>query len=213
RLARAIERRMKVKVIELDGARADAIAMQLDTALVLNGDCTSEDLLREEEIDQMDVFCAVTDSDEANIISAMLARRLGARKVMALINRTAYVELVQEAGIDIAISPQQATIGSLLRHIRRGDVVNVHSLRHGSVEAMELVVHGRRPDSRLVGHRVEELPLPPGTMIGALVRDGTVLIAHHDTVIEDGDHVVLLVTDRSRVKEVERLFQVGVLFI
>ncbi len=213
RLARSIEDRMLVKVVELDGRRAQAIASRLDRALVLRGDCTSEELLREEEIDQVDVFCALTDSDEANIISAMLARRLGAHKVMALINRSAYVELIQGASIDIAISPQQATIGSLLRHIRRGDVARVHALRHGSAEALEVVAHGSRRDSKLVGRRVEELPLPPGVVIGALVRGEEVLMAHHDTVIQNEDHVILLVTDRSRVREVEQLFQVGVLFL
>ena len=161
----------------------------------------------------MDVFCALTNADEANIISCMLAKRLGARKVMALINRAAYVDLVQSEVIDIAISPQQATIGSLLAHIRKGDVAVVHSLRRGAAEAIEAIAHGDAKSSRVVGRSLEEITLPPSTSIGAIARAGEVIIAHHDTVIESEDHVILLVADKKRVPEVERLFQVEVTFL
>ena len=143
----------------------------------------------------------------------MLAKRLGAHKVMALINRAAYVDLVQSNVIDIAISPQQATIGSLLAHIRKGDVVVVHSLRRGAAEAIEAIAHGDRTTSNVVGKSIEEIPLPPDTSIGAIVRDDKVIIAHHDTVIASEDHVILLVGDKRRVPEVERLFQVKVTFL
>jgi trk system potassium uptake protein TrkA len=143
----------------------------------------------------------------------MLAKRLGAPKVMALINRAAYVDLVQSDVIDIAISPQQATIGSLLAHIRRGDVVVVHSLRHGAAEAIEAVAHGDNQSSSVVGRAIADLALPADTSIGAIVREENVLIAHHDTVIQAEDHVILLVADKKRVPDVERLFQVGVTFL
>jgi trk system potassium uptake protein len=143
----------------------------------------------------------------------MLAKRLGARRVMALINRTGYVGLVQSNVIDIAISPSQATIGALLAHIRKGDVVAVHSLRGGVAEAIEAIAHGNRDSSKVVGRSVEEIALPAGTSIGALVRDEKVLLAHHDTVIEAEDHVILLVADKKQVPEIERLFQVGITFI
>src|SRR5690606_4613173 len=100
-----------------------------------------EELLIEENIDSIDVFCGLTNAEEANILSAMLAKRLGAHRVMALINRPSYVGLVESGSIDIAISPQQVTIGSLLAHVRRGDVVKVHSLRKGSAEAIEAIAH------------------------------------------------------------------------
>ena len=180
---------------------------------MLHGDVADENLLLEENIESTDVFCAVTNDDEANILSAMLAKRLGARKVMALINRHAYVDMVQSGPIDIAISPQQATIGSLLRHVRRGDVVMVHSLRHGAAEAIEAVAHGDPRSSKVVGRAVEQIALPQGTSIGAIVRGEEVIIAHHDTVIQPEDHVILFLMDKRRIAEVERLFQVGITFI
>ena len=212
RLAIAIEHQYQVKIIERNEDHARALSENLDKAMVLLGDAADKELLLEENIESTDVFCALTNDEEANILSAMLAKRLGARKVMSLINRASYVDLVQSETIDVAISPQQATIGSLLTHIRRGDVVVVHSLRHGAAEAIEAVAHGDRDSSRVVGRAIEEIKLPPGTTIGAIVRGEEVIIAHHDTVIESDDHVILFLSDKKCTEEVERLFQVGVTF-
>lgn len=212
RLAVAIEHQYQVKIIERNEEHAKALSEKLDKAMVLLGDAADRELLLEENIESTDVFCALTNDEEANILSAMLAKRLGARKVMSLINRASYVDLVQSETIDVAISPQQATIGSLLTHIRRGDVVVVHSLRHGAAEAIEAVAHGDRDSSRVVGRAIEEIKLPPGTTIGAIVRGEEVIIAHHDTVIESDDHVILFLSDKKCTQEVERLFQVGVTF-
>jgi trk system potassium uptake protein TrkA len=213
RLARATEQRYRVKVIERDLTRSKRLAEQLEKSIVLHGDAADEELLLEENVENTDVFCAVTNDDEANILSAMLAKRLGARKVMALINRPAYANLVQSGPIDVAISPQQATIGSLLKHIRRGDVVMVHSLRRGAAEAIEAIAHGDESLSKVVGRAIEDISLPKGASIGAIVRGEEVLIAHHDTVIRSEDHVILFLQDKRKVAEVERLFQVGVTFI
>jgi trk system potassium uptake protein len=212
RLARATERDYRVKVIEQDLDRCKHIAEALERTIVLHGDAADEELLLEENVEDTDVFCAVTNDDEANILSAMLAKRLGARKVMALINRTAYVDLVQSGPIDIAISPQQATIGSLLKHVRRGDVVVVHSLRRGAAEAIEAIAHGDHSSSKVVGRPIEAINLPKGASIGAIVRGDDVIIAHHDTVIEPEDHVILFLQDKLKVPEVEKLFQVGITF-
>ncbi len=212
RLARVTERDYRVKVIESNLERCKQIAESLERTIVLHGDAADEELLLEENIEDTDVFCAVTNDDEANILSAMLAKRLGARKAMALINRTAYVDLVQSGPIDVAISPQQATIGTLLKHVRRGDVVMVHSLRRGAAEAIEAIAHGDQNSSKVVGRAIEAINLPKGASIGAIVRGDQVLIAHHDTVIESEDHVILFLQDRLRVPEVEKLFQVGVTF-
>ena len=212
RLAIAIEHQYQVKIIERNEDHARALSENLDKAMVLLGDAADKELLLEENIESTDVFCALTNDEEANILSAMLAKRLGARKVMSLINRASYVDLVQSETIDVAISPQQATIGSLLTHIRRGDVVVVHSLRHGAAEAIEAVAHGDRDSSRVVGRAIEEIKLPPGTTIGAIVRGEEVIIAHHNTVIESDDHVILVLSDKKCTAEVERLFQVGVTF-
>jgi trk system potassium uptake protein TrkA len=213
RLAEVVERGYQVKVIERNKWRAKQISGELAKTIVLHGDGADEELLLEENIEKVDVFCAVTDDDEANILSAMLAKQLGARKVMALINRAAYVDLVESGPIDIAISPQQATIGSLLTYVRRGDVEMVHSLRRGAAEAIEAVAHGGPESSKVVGRAVDEIQLPAGASIAALVRGEEVLIAHHDTVIETGDHVILFLIDKSRIADVEKLFQVGVTFL
>lgn len=213
RLAGALEEKYNVKLIEHSLERARDLSHKLNKTIVLQGDAADEDLLREENIDNTDVFCAVTNDDQINILSAMLAKRMGARKVMALINRGAYVDLVQSSVIDIAISPDQTTISSLLAHIRRGDVVVVHSLRRGAAEAIEAIAHGDRRTSKVVGRPVEEIKLPPGSSIDAILRGDEVIIAHHDTVIEADDHVILFLLDKKRVSEVERLFQVGVTFL
>jgi trk system potassium uptake protein TrkA len=153
-------------------------------------------------------------------MSALLAKRRGARKVIALINRSSYVNLVQAGAIDIAISPAQATIGTLLAHVRRGDCAVVHSLRRGAAEALELIAHGDAKSSKVVGRRVDELDLPRGVTIGAIVRrraargaDHEVIIAHHDTVIESDDHVIVFVVNKRMVPMVEKLFQVDVGFL
>jgi trk system potassium uptake protein len=208
RLAQHLEVEHQVKLIERDQRRARRISEQLSNTIVLNGDAADEELLLEENIDSADVFVAVTNAEEANILSAMLAKRLGCHKVMALINRPAYAELVESGSIDVALSPQQVTIGSLLAHVRRGDVVRVHSLRRGAAEAMEAIAHGTQGESRVIGKRIEDISLPDGTTIGAIVRGDDVLIAHHDTMIQRDDHVVLFLTDRRHVEFVEKLFDV-----
>jgi trk system potassium uptake protein len=213
RLATALEKRYQVKIIERNPDRSRALAEDLSRTIVLQGDAADEELLLEENIENTDVFCALTNDDEANILSAMLAKRLGARKVMSIINRAAYVDLVQSDVIDVAISPQHATIGSLLAHVRRGDVVVVHSLRRGAAEAIEAVAHGDANTSKVVGRAIENIKLPPGTTIGAIVRGDEVIIAHHDTRIEPEDHVILFLVDKRRIVDVERLFQVAVTFI
>ncbi len=213
RLARTLERDYQVKLIDHNTARTEQIAKELDKTVVLLGDVADGDLLLEENIEHTDVFCAVTNDDEANILSSMLAKRLGARKVMSLINRAAYVDLVESGIIDIAISPQQVTIGTLLAHIRRGDIAAVHSLRRGAAEAIEAVAHGDSRSSKVVGRAIQDIKLPAGATIGAIVRGDAVVIAHHDTVIQAEDHIILFLVDKRRIGELERMFQVGVTFL
>jgi trk system potassium uptake protein TrkA len=213
RLAMALEDRYSVRVIEHNKRRCEVLAARLGEALVLNGDTTDEELLEDENIAEMDLFVAVTNDDENNIMSSLLAKRMGARRVVALINRRSYVDLLQSGQIDIAISPAQATIGTLLAHVRRGDVVAVHSLRRGAAEALEAVVHGDRESCKLTDRRVDEIDLPPGTTIGAVVRGDQVIMAHHDSVIRAEDHVIVFVADKKNLPRVERMFQVGVRFV
>ena len=206
RLAQRIENRYQVKLIERDSTRARQVAEVLQSTVVLHGDAADEELLVEENIDSADVFCAVTNDEEANILSAMLAKHLGAHRVMALINRPAYADLMQGGSIDVAISPQTITIGTVLAHVRRGDVVRVHSLRRGAAEAIEAVAHGGKGE--IVGRAVEDISLPAGARIVTIVRGNDVVMAHHDTVIEENDHVIIFLSDRRHVDAVERLFQV-----
>ncbi|GGA89479.1 Trk system potassium transporter TrkA [Neiella sp. HB171785] len=207
-LAQALEKsHPSVKLIERNPQRAEYVASELAKATVFCGDASDQELLSEENVEQTDLFIAVTDDDEANIMSAMLAKRMGAAKVMVLIQRGAYVDLVQGGDIDIAISPQQATISSLLTHVRRGDIVNVYSLRRGAAEAIEAIAHGDSSTSKVVGRMISEIKLPPGTTIGAVVRGEEVLIAHDDTRIEQDDHVILFLVDKKYITDVERLFE------
>lgn len=212
RLAKALEQKYRLKLLEHGQGRARFLSENLAKTVVLMGSATDQGLLEEENIENVDVFCAVTNDDETNIMSSMLAKRLGARKVMTLINKAAYVDLVQGGLIDVAISPQQTTIGSLLTHVRRGDVVNVHSLRRGAAEAIEAIAHGDRLTSKVVGRTIAEIDLPTGTTIGAIVRGEQVIIANNDVVVESDDHIILFVVDKRKIPEVERLFQVGLGF-
>jgi len=212
RLAKQLERRYHVKIIESNYERCVSLSETLDKTIVLHGNAANKDMLLEENIEDTDVFIAVTNDDEANIMASMLAKRIGARKVMALISNPDYVDLIQGGEIDIAISPQQTTIGSLLTHIRKGDVVNVHALRRGAAEAIEAVAHGDHRSSKVVGKRLDEINLPPGTTIGAIVRRQEVVIAHDHIQIEPDDHVILFLVDKKKVREVEKLFQVGISF-
>lgn len=212
RLASDLENDYQVKILERNARRCQELSEQLNKAIVLHGDASDKELLLEENIDHADVFCALTNNDEINIMASMLAKRLGAGKVMTLINNPAYVDLVQGGDIDIAISPQQITVSRLLRHVRRGDIVKVHSLRRGAAEAIEMIARGDNQSSKVVGRALDQIQLPQGTTIGAIVRDKEVLIAHHDVVINSNDHVILFLPDKSKVREVERLFQVGLSF-
>ena len=229
RVAETLEKDREVKVIERDARRSELIASRFRKALVLCGEATDESLLAQENIDEMDMFLALTNDDEDNIMAASLAKRLGCPRVLALINRRAYADMVQGGPIDIGLSPAQISIGSLLAFVRHGDVVRVHSLRRGAAEALELIVHGDRDSSKVVGRRIEELPVIKGAHVAAILRHGPpktglqdglpvmvsgdeVIIPHHDTVIEADDHVIVFCTRKAQIPQVEKLFQVGVGF-
>ncbi|GAA6186368.1 MULTISPECIES: Trk system potassium transporter TrkA [Alteromonadaceae] len=211
-LAKRLEHNHNVKLIEYSQERAKYLSAHLDKTIVFCGDASDHELLTEENVQQVDAFIAVTNDDEANIMSAMLAKRLGAQKAMVLIQRSAYVDLVQGGEIDIAFSPQQATISALLTHIRRGDIVNVYSLRRGAAEAIEAIAHGDENTSKVIGKKISDIKLPPGTTIGAIVRQDEVIIAHSTTSIEANDHVILFLVDKKFISDVEKLFQPSAFF-
>ena len=210
-LAFNIEGKYRVKVIEKSYSRCRLLSERLKHAIVLNGSAAEPKLLSSENIESTDVFCALTNNDESNIMMSMLAKRMGAKKVITLIANPAYADLVGDE-IDIAISPQEITISSLLTHVRKGDISNVHSLRRGAAEAIEVTAHGDTYSSKVVGRRLDEITLPDGVTIGAIVRGEEVIIAHSHIVVEPDDHVILFLVDSSRIKAVEKLFAVGLGF-
>lgn len=218
RFAEAIEQDYLTKVIELNPERCLFLAENLQKSIVLQGSSSDQDLLLEENIDDTDVFLALTNNDAANIISSMLAKKLGAGKVITLINNSVYVDMMQTSDLDIAVSPAQITTGKLLSFVRRGDTVRVYSLRRGAAEAIEIVAHGDINSSKVVGRRISDIPLPEGAVIGAVIREGEkgkekqIFMGAGDTVIQDQDHVILFLSDKSHTKKVEQLFQVGVGF-
>jgi len=222
RLARSIEHRCVVKLLDTSKRRTEMLATQLDRTLVLRGDSTDEKLLQNEGIDDTDLFVALTNNEEDNIMAASLAKRMGAKRTLALINRRSYVDLVQGGRIDIAVSPAQISIGTLLAHVRRGDVVAVHSLRRGAAEALEIIAHGSSTESQVVGRAIADIGLPHGATVGAIVRDTRisgelvqrrVIMPHHDTVIDSEDHIIVFCTSKRLIREVEQLFQVGLTFL
>jgi trk system potassium uptake protein TrkA len=212
-LAMRLEKNYSVKLVEKDQHRATELAELLQETVVFHGDASDQELLTEEHVDQIDVFIAITNDDEANIMSAMLAKRMGAKKVMVLVQRSAYIDLIQSSEIDIAISPQQATISALLSHVRKADIVSVSSLRRGVAEAIEAIAHGDESTSKVVGRTIDEIKLPPGTTIGAIVRGNEVIIAKGGNRIEQGDHVIMFITDKKYVRDVELLFQPSPFFL
>ena len=207
-LAKRIETNHKVKIIEMDPKRARFIAEGLKKSVVLHGDAGDANLLQEENISKTDVFCAVTNDDEVNILSSMLAKRMGARKVISIIGKASHVELVRGTSIDLAISPAQITIGSLLTHIRKGDVVTVHSLRQGAAEAIEVIAHGDLTRSKVVGRHIEQIKLPASASVAAILRNEHVLFSDKSLVIEPDDHLIIFISNQRDIMAVEKLFQV-----
>lgn len=212
-VAKQLEEHYAVKLIERNAERAQALAEKLSKTLVFHGDASDQNLLFEEHIESVDVFLSLSSDDEANIMSALLAKRLGAKKAMVLIQRMAYINLIQGGTIDIAVSPQQATISALLGYVRKGDVKNVASLRHGMAEAIEIVAHGDINTSNIVGRTIRDLRLPTGCLIGAILRRGEVIMGHKNVEIQDGDHVVVYLSDKKVITEIEKLFQPSAFFI
>ena len=230
RLARQLAKqagRFRVKIVEGDMPRCTELASLLPSdTLVLQGDATDEDLLGDENIEEIDLFLALTDDDENNIMSCLLAKRMGARRVLALINRRSYADLMHGTQIDIALSPAQALLGELLAYVRQGDVQAVHSLRRGVAEALEIVARGDRKSSRVVGRMVGELQLPGEVHMGLIVRglpdspgvspedlrEPQVIIPRSSTVIESNDHVVFFLPHKRLVRDVEKLFRVSATF-
>jgi len=210
-LAEKLESIYNIKVIEKDKDHAKLISQKLNSSVVLNNDVTDETMLKNENIDEVDYFCAVTNDDQMNILSTKLAKDMGAKRTIAIINKSSYRNLVSKE-IDIVVSPEDITIGSLLAAVRASDIVSVHQIARGDGEAMEIIVHGDSKTSKLVGKKISELKLPETIIIGAIVRDDKVILANNDVEINTNDHVILFVLDKKEIPKIEKMFQVSVGF-
>lgn len=205
-LAKQLESTHQVKIIDHNITQARSIAEELEKSIIIHGDVSDKDLLLEENIDEIDLFIAVTNQDEANIISSMLAKKLGVRRVIALVNNQSYIDLIHLNTIDIAISADRITTNNLLHYMRQGDTVKAFTLRRGAAEALEIIVHGSENTSKVIGRRLIDIDWPQDITIGCIIRENKVLFAHRDLVIEAEDHVILFLTDRARAQEVTQLF-------
>lgn len=206
-LAMSLEDTLHVKVIEIDKKVVGQLANSLQKAIILHGDAVDSSLLTHENTMNTDVFCAVTNSDEINMVSCMLARSLGAKKTIAIVNNDYYYDVIQ-SHIDVIISPQSSTISSLLSHIRRGDVAQVHSLKFGDAEVMEVIAHGSKANSFTIGKTIDSLELPQGSYLGAIIRGENIYMhnSSENVTIQEGDHLIFFLQDKKVLPKIESLF-------
>lgn len=207
-VARRLEqthRDIRVKVLESSRARAVAIAEELDRAIVLNGSALDEELLHEAGVSTSDMLVALTNDDQVNILSCVLANRLGCERNMCLINSSGYMTIVRSLGIDAFINPRSVTVSRILQHVRRGRIRAVQTVMNGAGEVIEAEA---LPTSPLVGRALRELDLPDGMRIGAIRRRDKIIIPRGDTVVESHDRIVIFAT-KQQVHEVEQLFRVS----
>lgn len=195
----------QVKVIEKNEDRAEYLSEVLDDVTIINADSSNEDILLEENIEHMDVFCALTNDDEANILSAMLAKKLGSKTVMSIINKTSYSDLVEKQEIDIIISPEDLTIGALLTHIRKGSILKAHSLMHGFLELLEIEVRDN-PDTKILGKNIGQLNLSENIVLCCIIRNNEFIFDSSNILLEQSDRLVCLVNKKD-VKQIEDLFE------
>lgn len=213
RLAEKLENEYRIKIIDHNARSTTILASSLQKSMVLEGDIADKNLLLNENIEFTDVFCAVTNDDEDNIMSCLQAKQLGARYAMALVNRDAYVDLIDESSIDYAISPQLITIGSILTKLRRGNMIKVQRLPHDEVEAIELILYGDAQTSHVIGRRIADIELPVGCTIAAVVREKEIYIDNNTLTLAAGDHIILLSLKKRYIRQIEALFQVNLTFL
>lgn len=208
RLAQKAEKEFSVKIIEVNKRRSEWLSENLSSTLVLLGSSTDEKLLEQERIGETDVFCALTNDDEDNIMSGLLAKNYGAKRVISIVNRSSYVDLLQGNTIDIVISPHLTTIGSILAHIRKGDIISVYPLRRGEAEIIEAVIHGTRKTSKIVGRPFSQVKWPHGCDVAAVIRENNFVNINQETTLQENDHVIFFVSRRKVVHELEKILQV-----
>jgi trk system potassium uptake protein TrkA len=203
-VAERLEKRgVSVKVFERDAARSGRLAAILHKAVVIQADGTDQRILQEADVEGADAFLALTNDDEDNIIASLLARRLGVKKVVALINRLDYLPLAQRLGVNATVSPRLAVVDRALQFVRKGRVMSVTTFRDEEAEALELEA---TEGTKYVGKPLRELRFPRGAIVGAIVRsDGRVTVPRGDEAIQVGDRVIFFALERV-IPELERAF-------
>ena len=206
-LAEQLEEDYKVKLIESDIEICKKLSKKLNKTIVLNGSATDEDLLKSENISNIDVFCALTNDDETNLMSSLLAKKMGAKKTMIILNNPSYLGLVP-GFIDIYVAPYRLTVSSVLQDLRESDVTQDVMLKIDTgAEALEGIVHANTLTSDLFGKSIENIPLPEGASIGALLRHGEVIMPSSNVDLALNDHLIIFLSDKTKLKEVEALFK------
>lgn len=200
--------RAKVKIIEASRDRAIHIADHLKRTVILHGSALEQSILKEADIQDADTMVALTNDDEVNILSCVMAKKLGCRRNLSLLNNTSYPAFAHALGIDAYINPRAVTISKILQHVRRGRIRAVHSLQNGAAEVIEAEALETSP---LVGRPLSEVDLPDGIRIGAVFRDGTAITADGTTQIQAKDRVVMFAM-AERVRDVEQMFRVSLEF-
>jgi len=204
-LSEALEKKgIFLKIVELRQDRCEILASRLNKAVILHGNGTSQDLLKEENIQDADYLIAVTDDEEANILAALLAKQLGVKKAISLINRVDYTHLVSNVGIDGVMNPRHATIGKILYFIRKGKIISATPLHDEKAEAVEFIA---LETSEITNKPLKNVKIPKGTIIGAIIREDTIIIPGGDSIIQPGDHVILVAL-RSAIPKVEKILTV-----
>jgi trk system potassium uptake protein TrkA len=198
----------RVKIIEASRERAMAVADQLKRTVVLHGSALDQDILREADIEEADTLVAITNEDEVNVLACVMAKRLGCRRSMALINNRSYPAFTRTLGIDATVNPRAVTVSRILQHVRRGRIRGVHTIENGLAEVIEADAMETSP---LVGKPLRELDLADGMRIGAVYRDGKVIIPNGSTQIAAKDRVVIFAM-AERVRQVEQMFRVSLDF-
>ena len=205
-LAQQLEDSYKVKIVESSEERCEEISRGLNKTIVLRGKGADQELLKSENIAQVDVFCALTNDDEANIMSSLLAKKLGATKTMVILNNPSYVNILP-GFVDSCIAPHRLTVSSVLQHLRESDVAQDVILKmHSGAEALEGIVHANEYTSEYFGKSIKELPLPEEASIGAIVRKGIVIMPSSEIELCIEDHLIIFLSNKEKVKEVEKLF-------
>ena len=206
-LASSLENKYKVKVLETSLERCEMLSKDLNKAIVLNGDGSDEELLRSENIENIDVFCALTDDDETNIMSAFLAKKLGARKTLIILNNYAYINILPKSFVDLALSPQRMTVSLVMQHLSSADLPQEVLLNMTSgAEALEGVIHNNHKTKDLFGKTYRDLPLPENAVLGAIVRNGSIFTPSKNINVEMNDHIIVFINGKTDKDQIEALF-------